>query len=154
MARKIRVVTEEAVTEVHGVRRVHRAGARRCIFCESHYATGNTDSSSSTNEMVNITVTSSVVDMYTNLNNTIMRDDTTVTMLTIAVPQNTGLNLDERNENLPGSTTHRIHAITSNPIGQNNAEAAARSPGFVRREEELRYRVLLTIRCHSNMTLP
>lgn len=154
MARKIRSVSEEAVVEVSGVRQVHRAGSRRCRFCESHHATGNNGSSNTTNEVVNITVTSSAFDIYSNMNNTLMRNDTTVTMLTIAVPQNTGLNLGVGDENLLRPIMHRIHAIILNPSDQNNAETAALSSDFARNEEGQRYRVLLAIRCHANTTLP
>ena len=153
MARKIMRVSEETVIEVHGERRVHRAGSRRCMFCDTHHATGNTESSNSRIDVVNIGITSSVIDIHSNSSN-IMRSDTAVTMITVSVSQDTGVNnIGMEDENLRPSV-YRIHAITLNPVDQNNAEASSRSPGILTGDGEQLYNVLMTIRCSANTTLP
>ncbi|KAK8400308.1 hypothetical protein O3P69_003181 [Scylla paramamosain] len=152
MARKIRRVSGEAVGEVHGARRVHRAGSRRCIFCDSHHATGTTETSNTTNEPVNIGVMSSAIDIY-NSYNAIMRNDTTVTMMTFSVPQHTQVNLSVEEDNLP-PTMYRIHAVTLSPTGLNNADGTPRSHDFSTGDQGQLHTVLMTIRCSANTTLP
>ena len=150
MARKIRTVSGEAVGEVHGVRRVHRAGSRSCIFCDSTHATGTTETSNTTNEAVNIDVMSSVIDVN-NSNNAIMRNDTTVTMMTISVPQHSQVNLSVE-DNLP-PTMYRIHAVTLSPTGLNNTNDIPRSRDFSIGNQEQLHTLLMTIRCSANTNL-
>lgn len=150
MARKIRRVSGEAVGEVHGARRVHRAGSRSCIFCDSHHASGTTEIPNTAN--VNIDVMSSVINIY-NSNNVIMRNDTTVTMTTISVPQYTEVNLSVEEDSLP-STMYRIHAVTLSPTGLNNTDGTPRSFDFSNGNQQRLHTVLMTIRCSANTTLP
>ncbi|MPC51662.1 uncharacterized protein LOC123504518 [Portunus trituberculatus] len=151
MARKIRRVSGEAVGEVHGARRVHRAGSRSCIFCNSHHTSGTTEISNTTNEAVNIGVVSSVIDIN-NSNSAIMRNDTAVTMMTISVPQHSQVNLSVE-ENLP-PTIYRIHAVTLSSTGLNNTDGNPWSLDFSTGDQELLHTLLMTIRCSANTTLP
>lgn len=149
MARKIRRVCEDAVYEVYGIRRVHRAGSRTCVFCANYHPSDNTspDSAAATN-----TAEDMGVEIPGLPDNTILRNDTTVTMLTISLPQHAGLNLFVGEENLNRAIVPSVHAFTLTEAV--NPYAVARSPSNARPNSNQRYRVLLTFTCRANTTLP
>lgn len=153
MARKITRVCKKVVSEVHGARRVHRAGSRTCIFCANDHAQHNALPDTSATAT---TTQDNGVDIPGTLDNTILRNDTTVTVLSVSLPHHAALNLiaGEEDLDLAPPAVPSVHAFTLRLTHSLNPDAAARSPSHAWPDSYQRYSLLMTFYHHSDTALP
>lgn len=153
MARKITRVCKKVVSEVHGARRVHRAGSRTCIFCANDHAQHNALPDTSATAT---TTQDNGVDIPGTLDNTILRNDTTVTVLSVSLPHHAALNLiaGEEDLDLAPHAVPSVHAFTLRLTHSLNPDAAARSPSHAWPDSYQRYSLLMTFYHHSDTALP
>lgn len=153
MARKITRVCKMVVSQVHGARRVHRAGSRTCIFCENDHAPHNNSPDTSA---APATTRDDGEDIPGTLDSSILRNDTTVTVLSVSLPHHAAPNLiaGEEDPDLAPPAVPSVHALILRLTHSLNPDVPARSPSRAWPDSYQRYRLLLTFYHHSDTTLP
>lgn len=147
MARKITRVCEDAVDEVYGVRRVHRAGSRTCTFCVNYHTPDNTLPTATS------TARDAEVEVLSHSDNIILRNNTTVTLMTVSLPE-AGLNLFHGEENLNSPVDPSVNAFTFRLTDSVDHDASPRSQSRTTTNTHRQYNVLLTFSSCADTILP